>query len=123
MRKLLTTSTIFAFVSLLTLTVAAFGSPVSYDDFEDYTIGSSISGGGDGWLGVWETDSSLDVDVSVISGGLSYNAGDISISGGSQALQYVASEDSSGSRCGSRARAKHASSAGWYVRKLAARSS
>ena len=94
MKRLFVTCTSFTLVSLLVLATTVLGAPVAHDSFESYTIGSSISGvnGGDGWFGLWGTDSTRDADVSVVAGGLSYNAGEISISGGTQALQYVASE-------------------------------
>ena len=96
MKRLFALSTLVASVGLLAMTVAALGSPVAYDGFESYTAGGSISGGdgGIGWFGNWDTNDTRDAEISVISGGLSYDAGEISISGGSLAVQYVATEDS-----------------------------
>lgn len=63
---------------------------VSYDGFETYAQdGLDGDNGGTGWNSAWEAISS----ANVVSGGLSYSNGSISIDGGDQALSITGSSD------------------------------
>jgi len=60
---------------------------VAYDSFNSYTPGTLQGGsGGTSWATNWAVEATLESNVNVVNGGLSYSGGAISIDGGSQAL-------------------------------------
>jgi hypothetical protein len=72
---------------------------VTYESFEDYSIGSKLQTSsvglnyGENWSGPWDmTSSFLANEYLVVGGGLTYSNGSLNINGGNRALQYVASE-------------------------------
>ncbi len=86
------------FMSVLAAMVGTAGAAViAADDFNSYSVGALDSQGaaGSGWGGAWTaSDGANTGDVSVVNYGLSYNAGGISINGGTRAVELI---DSSGS--------------------------
>ena len=75
--------------SQITLATAS-AALVSYDGFESYAEGAlNGSNGGAGWDSAWTGVSGVDV----VSGGLSYVNGDITINGGSRALAVTGADD------------------------------
>ena len=64
----------------------AIAESISSDDFESYALGAlSGGGGGSGWSNLWSANS----NVNVISGGLSYSNGPVTVNGGTQAVEIV----------------------------------
>jgi len=67
----------------------ATAASIAMDDFESYAVGGlNGNNGGSGWGGAWSATS----QVSVVSGGLSYSNGSVSINGGSRAARFVPNE-------------------------------
>lgn len=84
-----------ALAMLLSVTAPASAIITARDSFEDYTAGDQLHtlDGGYGFSGAWDVaDAARRPEVTIVSGGLSYSAGDISIDGGANALQYAATE-------------------------------
>jgi hypothetical protein len=69
----------------------AAGDLLASDGFENYAIGSSLSGGsgGEGWSGAWHVAANYAGKLTVVEGGLSYHQGDFAIDGGDRALQIT----------------------------------
>ena len=77
---------------LLFCFVATVVSQDAADDFESYALGPFVTGsnGGTGWTSSWTvTPGSYSIDV--VTASLSYNAIEVDVDGGSQAIQVVAS--------------------------------
>ena len=77
---------------LLFCFVATVLSQDAADDFESYALGPFVTGsnGGTGWTSSWTvTPGSYSIDV--VTASLSYNAIEVDVDGGSQAIQVVAS--------------------------------
>lgn len=89
----------FLYVALLLLGVSSSATAVTIavDDFESYTVGSTVAGnnGGSGFGGAWASNNaSVSANTTVVSAALSYANGLVSSNGGSQAAQYVANTGS-----------------------------
>ena len=74
-------------------------SQVTYESFENYTVGSKLHTAnvglnhGENWSGPWNiVNSGRKNEYTITSGGLTYSAGGLNIDGGDRALQYVATE-------------------------------
>ncbi|MGE9290298.1 MAG: hypothetical protein ACQKBT_04860 [Puniceicoccales bacterium] len=81
----------------LMATASLHAGIIAWDDFESSTLGAlSGQSGGDGWTAAWVADST----TQVVSKSMNYSAGEISISGGSQAV--FGSDPSTGSFSASR---------------------
>ena len=64
----------------------AIAESISSDDFESYALGALSGGwGGSGWSNPWSANS----NVNVISGGLSYSNGPVTVNGGTQAVEIA----------------------------------
>ncbi len=85
-------------VGLLTAVfcAAAPGAPLVLEDFESYTVGDPLHAldGPGGWIGAWNVPvTDRRPEVTVVGSGLGYAAGNVRVDGGSQAMQYLATED------------------------------
>jgi autotransporter-associated beta strand protein len=67
---------------------------VAYENLESYAAATQINtqNGGQGFAGPWTVVSARIPEVTVVNANLSYTAGELSINGGSRALQYKATE-------------------------------
>ncbi len=78
-------------LALLAITAGTQGAIIGADSFE-YATGNLAGNGAasGGWGGAWSASAPADTgEVTVVDGGLSYNAGGISISGGSKSIQLI----------------------------------
>ena len=85
---------VFTF-ALAAMVSAAGGAIIGADSFE-YATGNldGKGAGGGGWGGAWSASVPGDTgEITVVDGGLSYNAGGVTISGGSKSVKMI---DSSG---------------------------
>ncbi|MCC5850106.1 MAG: PEP-CTERM sorting domain-containing protein [Verrucomicrobia bacterium] len=73
----------FAAALLMACAPLAQATLLVYDGFEPYTADNDLSGnnGGTGWTGAYSGHE----DINVVSGGLSYSAGNVIVGGGSRA--------------------------------------
>ncbi|MFT5125124.1 MAG: hypothetical protein ACI9TH_004158 [Kiritimatiellia bacterium] len=78
---------------IVSLASSSSGNLITLENFEDYPTAAPLAGlsGGTGWTGAWTTGGSG--AYTIIDGGLSYAAGDISIQGGAKALSLAFPDD------------------------------
>jgi len=72
-----------------------FAGAIATEDFEAYDVGDQLHSlsGGSGWSAAWQVPvAARRSETTIVSGELSYAAGDVAVSGGSRALQYLATE-------------------------------
>jgi hypothetical protein len=70
-----------------------FAQTIASDDFESAKITDNSIAGGSGFEGDWSLIGKGKTDVSIVEKSLAYESGDVKVSGGSKALQYVASDN------------------------------
>ncbi len=81
--------------AMLVVTTSSYGAVLASESFS-YSASSTLQGNGSaggGWAGAWGGGAFAN-DMTIVSGGLSYNAGGVVINGGSTAVQVT---DSAGS--------------------------
>ena len=80
------TSCFVALIIGCVLSGHAIAETISSEDFESYALGALSGGlGGSGWSNPWSANS----NVNVISGGLSYSNGPVTVNGGTQAVEIA----------------------------------
>ncbi len=84
--------------AMLVITTSSYGAVLASESFS-YTASSTLQGNGSagsGWAGAWGGGLYAN-DMTIVSGGLSYNAGGVVINGGSTAVQVTDSASSGNS--------------------------